>query len=110
VTCMAVAFNLGFTDLHIFGFDCMFPDDKRLHATGIAGKSVEQRILAVDIGGETVLTTPSFLEFARQSLDLFSVAHNEGLLNSVKVYGESIVNKMWDGQWYDEDELVEVAA
>ena len=102
ITCMAAAFTIGFNDLHIFGFDCMFPSLDQFHAQGIAGTSVEQQVCTVSVNGEDVLTTPSFVEFARQALDIFSVAHEAGLLHSVKVYGDSLVSRMWDCQWHEE--------
>jgi SAM-dependent methyltransferase len=110
ITCMSIAFVLGYTDLHIFGFDCMIPNPEHTHAEGIAGESVEQLPYVVTINGESVVTTPSFLEFARQSLDLFSVAHEEGILKSVKVYGDSLITRMWDCKWYNEDGSEQVAA
>jgi hypothetical protein len=103
ITCMSVAFNLGFNNLHVFGLDLCFANRDRLHAEGIAGKSVEQRILACTIGDEDLLTTPSFIEFARQALDLVGVAHNEGILEGVRFYGDSIINRLWDGKFVEED-------
>jgi len=102
LTAVTLALVLGFQDLHIFGLDLMIPDAQHTHATGIAGVSVDQHLLPVDIDGETVFTTPSFIEFARQALDVFSAGHEFGMLKSVKIYGESIINKMWDGKWIEE--------
>jgi len=55
--------------------------------------------MPIVIDGKEIITTGAFLEFANQALDLFSVAHQEGMLNSVKVYGESLINYLWDGQF-----------
>jgi hypothetical protein len=96
---ISLAFNLGFRDLHVFGLDCMVTDVKKDHADGIAGTSVELRPMPIVIDGKEIITTGAFLEFANQALDLFSVAHQEGMLNSVKVYGESLINYLWDGQF-----------
>lgn len=103
VTCMSTAFNIGFTKLHVFGLDLMFPNRTELHAKGIAGQSVPQKILTCTIGGEEILTTPSFLEFAKQALDLTAVAYEEGVLESIKFYGDSIINRLWDGEWHEEE-------
>jgi hypothetical protein len=103
LTCINVALTLGFNDLHIFGFDLMFPNLERTHATGIAGQSVDQQVLQVNINGEDVLTSPSFIEFARQALDVFGAGHTLGMLYSVRFYGESIITKMWDSQWHEEE-------
>lgn len=103
VLAIALAFNLGFRELHVFGFDCMIPAAGNTHATGIAGESVKQKHIEISIDGETLTTTPSFLEFAGQALDLFSVAHDAGLLDKVEVHGDSLVRKMWpDMTWHEE--------
>jgi hypothetical protein len=102
LTCINAALTLGYNDLHIFGFDLMFPNLEHTHATGIAGRSVDQNILTVNIGGQDYLTSPSFIEFARQALDVFGAGHELGMLKSVKFYGESIITKMWDCTWHEE--------
>jgi hypothetical protein len=103
ITCISVALTLGYTDLHIFGFDCMFPGSGKTHATGIAGESVEQKHTVVEVQGQLINTTPSFIEFAHQALDLFSVAHDEHVLNGVQIYGDSLITRLWDCKWYNED-------
>lgn len=103
IACFSLAMNLGFNDLHIFGFDCMMPSPDYHHAKGISGESVKQMVLPVEIQGQTYFTTGAFLEFARQTLDLVSAGHQEGMLKSVKFYGESLVNKMWDGVFNEEE-------
>lgn len=110
ITCFAVAFTLGYTDLHIFGFDCMIPHPDVTHAKGIAGESVPQHILPVEINGDTIFTTPSFLEFARQSLDLFSIAHDEHVLHTVQLYGDTLLGRMWDCKWYTDEEVANAAS
>ncbi len=102
ITAINLSLLLGFTDYHIFGLDLMIPDAQHTHAEGIAGVSVDQHLLPVDIDGEQVFTTPSFIEFARQALDVFSAGHEQGMLKTVKIYGESIINKMWDSTWHEE--------
>jgi hypothetical protein len=102
ITCMATALTLGFDEFHIFGFDCMFPNREQTHAKGIAGESVEQRVEEVEIAGEWVLTTPSFIEFTNQALDLFSRSHEFGMLKAVNVYGDSLLKRMWPTlRWVD---------
>ena len=103
VLAISLAFTLGFRELHVFGFDCLIPPVGDTHATGIAGESVKLKHIEISINGEMVTTTPSFLEFAGQALDLFSVAHDAGLLDKVEVHGESLVRKMWpDMTWHEE--------
>jgi hypothetical protein len=55
------------------------------------------------VKGEEILTTPSFLDFTEQTLDFISCGHDAGLLKSIKFYGESFINKVWDGQWHEEE-------
>lgn len=104
IACMSLAMNIGFRDLHVFGFDCMMKDPNHHHASGISGESVVQRIFEVEIQGKSYFTSGAFLEFARQTLDLVGAAHQEGMLNSVKFYGESLINKMWNGRFDYEEE------
>ena len=103
ITALSAGMNLGFTDFHVFGLDLMVADQTQTHATGIAGESIVFDFMEVEVGVETVLTTPSFLEFANQTLDLVAVGHGEGLLKSIKFYGESLINKLWDGVFYPEE-------
>ena len=102
VCCVSLVFNLGFRDLHIFGLDLMCSDVKNSHAAGIAGTSLEIHPLPITIDGKDILTTGAWLEFANQTLDLLSVAHAEQCLHSVKVYGESLINYLWDGKFIKE--------
>lgn len=103
VLCISLALNLGFRELHIFGFDCMLPAPEIHHAADIAGESVPLKLIDVTVNGENLTTTPSFLEFSGQALDLFSVAHENGMLDEVKVYGDSLINRMWDCTWREEE-------
>jgi 2-polyprenyl-3-methyl-5-hydroxy-6-metoxy-1,4-benzoquinol methylase len=104
ICCLSLVFNIGFRDLHVFGLDLMMPSTDKTHAEGIAGKSVTVHPLPVTIKGKEILTNGAWLEFARQALDLISVAHQEDMLDSVKFYGESMINYMWDGVFHDEEE------
>jgi len=104
ITSMSVAMNLGFTDFHVFGLDLMVSDKNQTHATGIAGESIAFDYAEVEIKGEQILTTPSFLEFAQQTLDLADAGHQDGLLKSIKFYGESLMNRLWDCTWHEVSE------
>lgn len=106
---ISLALNLGFRDLHVFGLDCMVSDVKVTHAEGIAGQSVQLRPLPIIIDGEEILTSGPFLEFANQALDLVSVAHAEKVLDSVRFYGDSLINKLWDGKFVGDEADVSIA-
>jgi len=105
VGCLSLAMNLGFRNLHVFGLDCMIPKSQQSHASGISGDSVAQHQMIVEIDVEEILTSGPYLEFARQSLDLVSAGHDEGLLDSVEFYGESLITKMWDGVFSEEPDV-----
>jgi 2-polyprenyl-3-methyl-5-hydroxy-6-metoxy-1,4-benzoquinol methylase len=94
---------LGFNDFHVFGLDLMFQNDKQTHSKGIAGKSVDQNIITISVKGQDVLTTPSFVDFANQTLDIVSVGHDMGCLKTIKFYGENLISKLWDCQWHNEE-------
>lgn len=102
--------HLGFNNFHVFGLDLMFPNEAQTHATDIAGPSVLQNKCQVEIKGETILTTPSFVDFANQTLDIVSVGHDMGCLKSIKFYGDSLINRLWDCQWHEEKEAENVSA
>lgn len=101
-TLINMATSLGFKDLHIFGLDCMIPSDSYTHSKGVSGTNVVPLLLTVDIGDETVLTSSSWLEFARQALDMIAISKYNGSLDTVKFYGETIIMKMWDGVFTEE--------
>jgi len=103
INALSLAMNLGYSELHVFGLDLMVQKQEQTHATGITGKSVEFDFCTVTVKGEEVLTTPSFLDFTEQTLDFISCGHDAGLLKSIKFYGESFINKVWDGQWHEEE-------
>ena len=103
VLALSLAFNLGFSDLHVFGMDSMLTDAARHHSEGISGTSVELRLIPVEIDGQEYITTPQWIEFARQALDLIGAAHEEGMLSGVKFYGESLINQLWDGRFDHEE-------
>ena len=93
---MFLALVLGFRTVHLFGFDCMVPNNEHTYASGIAGESVNRSYYEVEVDGEKVLTCSSFLSFAQQFFSMVDIAKQWGMLESVEVYGESLVNKMWD--------------
>lgn len=91
---MFLALVLGFRDVHLFGFDCMVPDREHTYATGIAGESVNRSYATFEVEGQSLLSCNSFLSFAQQFFSMVEVAERWGMLNSITVYGESLVNAM----------------
>jgi len=109
ISTIPVGMSLGFNNFHVFGLDLMFSSEKQTHADGIAGPSLPQNFCEVEIKGETVLTTPSFIDFANQTLDMISVGHSMGCLKSIEFYGDSLIKHMWDCQFHEEAEDVSVS-
>ncbi len=106
VSCLSIAFNLGFDYLHIFGSDCMYSTDSAYsHASGIAGESIQMYPEQVTIEGETYWTSPTMMIFAQNILDLLGAAYSQGILRGQKFYGECLINKMWDGKFLDEKQV-----
>ncbi len=94
LTSIYVALLLGFRNIHLFGFDCMVQRNKD-YASGITGKSVKRSYFEAEIDGEIYITCASFISFARQFFVMIDKARKAGLIDSIDVYGESLVNKMW---------------
>ena len=105
VSCMSLAMILGFRDIHMFGLDCLIPQDAPSHAAGISGDSMKQQSFPVTIEGEKLYTTMAMLEFARATLDMVWAGKVEGLLDKVKFHGNSLINRMWDGRFLSDKEL-----
>ena len=93
--------SLGFKDLHIFGLDCMIPSADYTHSKGTTGTNIVPLLLDVEIDGEMLKTSSSWLEFARQALDMLAAAKQNGSLNTVRFYGETSIMKMWDGKFLE---------
>ena len=89
----------GFRNVHLFGLDCMVPNTTDTYAKGIAGTSVDRTYMEVEVGEnrEVVLTCAAFLAFAQQFFGIIETARKQGMIDSIDIYGESLINKMWDG-------------
>lgn len=90
--CLYLMMHLGFRNFHMFGFDCMV--GKRSYASGIAGESVDRKYFQVEIDGESYITCASFISFAQQFFRMVEMARRARMIESIDVYGESLVNKM----------------
>lgn len=102
---MSLTAVLGFRNLHLFGFDFMVPTHEKTYAADIAGTSVDRTYIEVEIGeeGEKVLTCTSFLAFAQQFFGMVEMQRKWGMLDSIDIYGESLLNKMWENpNWENE--------
>jgi len=93
---MYLSLVLGFRNVHMFGFDLMVANKDRGYASGVAGESVERSYKECTIDGETILTCTAYLAFAQQFFDMVDCAKQWKMLDTIEIYGESLVNKMWD--------------
>ena len=89
---MAISFMFGCKDLHIFGFDCHITNGN--YAEGITGVGAINKSYQVDIGDRVFTTTTAYISFAQQFFEIARIAKEQDKLNSVKVYGDSLVNAM----------------
>ncbi len=105
VSALSLGMNLGFSDFHVFGVDCLFSSKDYSHSKGIAGESVDNIVEEVTIAGMTYLSTAPFVMFAKHMLDMVWAGHTAGLLRQVKFYGESLINHMWNGRFLTEKEM-----
>ena len=92
---MSLCMTLGHKNLHVFGFDCMVSKEAA-YAGGIAGESISRTYFPVEIDGQEYITCASFISFAQSFFHMMEGGRKSGLLESIDVYGESLVNKMWD--------------
>lgn len=105
---ITIAEVFGFRNLHVFGCDFMVPNDDKTYAADIAGQSVERSYITAEIGrdGEKVLTCTAFLAFAQQFFRMTETARRWGMLNSIDIYGESLLTKMFtvcDGNFINQN-------
>lgn len=89
----ALAYALGLRKLHIFGFDCHVTHGE--YAKGIAGVGNIKNNYEVDIenhGEKRIfLTNNAFLSFMQQFHQLHYFAQKQELVDSVRIYGDSMV-------------------
>ena len=108
VSTLSLGMNLGFSDFHIFGADCMFASKEKTHAEGIAGENVKSIEEEVTVAGVKYKSTASFVMFASHILNMVWAGYCAGMLKSIKFYGDSLITKMWDGKFRTEEEMKEI--
>jgi len=78
--------------LHVFGFDCHITNGG--YANGIVGRGLQSDFIKLRIEGRDFESTYPYLLFAQQFFILKKFGEDAGLLKSVKIYGDSLVNAM----------------
>jgi hypothetical protein len=89
---MSAAMALGMKSLHIFGFDCHLGNGG--YAKKIAGVGEQVDKITVRIDDRDFSTTLPYLAFAQQFFTLLQFARDDELLDSVKIYGDSMISAM----------------
>ena len=91
---MSLAMTLGSRQLHVFGFDCHVTDGA--YATGIAGVGEQPSTFSVSAVGQDrrYLTNAAYLAFAQQFFKLMELARRCELIETVQIYGDSLVKAM----------------
>jgi len=89
---MAAAMALGIKSLHVFGFDCHIGNGG--YAKHIAGVGEQVEKITVRVDERDFLTTMPYLAFAQQFFNLLEFGRDDELLDSVKIYGDSMATAM----------------
>lgn len=88
----ALAMTLGYPEIDMFGFDCHFTNGD--YAKGIEGVGVQKNILEIEVNGKMFKTTTAYLSFAQQFFMMHHLAHKQGLISQVRVWGNSLIKSM----------------
>lgn len=86
---LSIAMTLGSKKLHIFGFDCHV--NGKNYAEGITGTGCISETFNAEIEGRTFKTTTAYYAFMQQFFQIYMTGKTLGLLNDVKVYGDSMI-------------------
>jgi 2-polyprenyl-3-methyl-5-hydroxy-6-metoxy-1,4-benzoquinol methylase len=89
---LSIAMMLGCKRLHLFGFDCHVTAGH--YANGIAGVGELGDVIPIKIDGRKFTTTMHYAAFAQQFFELREIGKAEGLLEDIRVYGDSLVIAM----------------
>lgn len=89
---MSIAMTLGMRDLHVFGFDCHVTN--AAYAEGIKGNGTTDERITVRIEDRDFVTTHSYLAFAQQFFTIVRFGRDDELVDSVKIYGDSMITAM----------------
>lgn len=92
LACMSLALFMGIKRLHFFGFDCHITNGN--YANGISGVGEIKGQFEAVIDGRNYTTTTPYISFAQQFFELKTIAEKQGLLDFVKIYGDSLVTAM----------------
>ena len=87
--CISIAQTIGARTFHIFGFDCHITDGD--YCKGITGVGAISDVMDIEIEGRVFKTTPAYYAFMQQFFEMYQTAKELNMLDSIKVYGDSMV-------------------
>jgi len=88
----ALAMTLGYSHIDIFGFDCHVTDG--VYANGIAGVGEQKNVFGIEVNNRVFRTTSAYLSFAQQFFAMYYLAHKQGLIDRIRIWGNSLVKSM----------------
>jgi 2-polyprenyl-3-methyl-5-hydroxy-6-metoxy-1,4-benzoquinol methylase len=89
---LSIAMMMGMKRIHLFGFDCHVTNGH--YAKGIAGVGEMTNAVKIKVDGKSFTTTFPYIAFAQQFFELREIGKAEGLLEDIRVYGDSLVIAM----------------
>lgn len=90
--CISASMFLGMKKMHIFGFDCHVTEQN--YADGITGVGYVEDVFTAVVDGKEYQTTGIYVSFARQFFEMWKLGESLGLLEDVKIYGDSLAKAM----------------
>lgn len=88
----ALAHILGYRDLHIFGVDSSFEDNRDRHAYAYEDERERSPSIGCRINGRKFQTS---MEFLAQAKDFQKILENFGHLHAITVHGDSLIADIW---------------
>lgn len=92
IACIGLAMTFGIDKHHIFGFDCHMTNGG--YAKGIQGVGLQNGHMEIKVEDRIFTTNAAYFSFAQQFFLLKEMGEREGLLKTVKVYGDSLVKAL----------------
>jgi 2-polyprenyl-3-methyl-5-hydroxy-6-metoxy-1,4-benzoquinol methylase len=89
---LSLSMLMGMSSIHLFGFDCHVTAGN--YARGIAGVGEQADLIPIKIDGRAFRTTLAYLAFAQQFFEFKEIGKSLGLLDTITVYGDSLVVAM----------------
>jgi hypothetical protein len=92
LSALSLAMYMGMRTIALFGFDCHVTGGN--YAKGIAGVGLINDLVPVKVGDRSFTTTTAYLCFAQQFFEVRHIGKRDGLLDDIRVYGDSLVTAM----------------